>query len=288
MDADELILDYGQNLELEQPGQTDGKPRIKESSSNRKKSRSCFICPGRFNTVRRHVLLDHVPWYVAPLMACWTCNVQLGQVGAVRLHIELHRYRESSLPEWVELMSGLLLELCRQIKQITLEKLSEFVSESPFFYQCRNTFFHPTDIAFINQFNRLNKFDVDVLHAVHPPVDVYSLLHWKLLALLIKTSENSESLHSFNNKVKLYSITSFTPSIVIDAHFHWDKFVIQARFSGLPSYTWKSGIKCRNFSIQLLIAHFVFPSRWSTLDYSQLKNDSRIKITIGIHQKVVQ
>jgi hypothetical protein len=34
MDADELIIDYGQDLELEQPGQTDGKPRIKGSSSN--------------------------------------------------------------------------------------------------------------------------------------------------------------------------------------------------------------------------------------------------------------
>jgi hypothetical protein len=164
-------------------------------------------------------------------------------------------------------MSGLLLELCRQIKQTTLEKLSEFVRESPVFYQCRNTFFHPTDIAFINQFNRLNKFDVDVIHAAYPPVDVYSLLHFKRVALLINTSENSESLHSFNNRVKLYNITSFSPSIVIDAHLHWDKFAIQARFSGLPSYTWKSGIKCRNFSIQLLIANFVFPSRWSTLDY---------------------
>lgn len=196
-------------------------------------------------------------------------------MGALRLHIEdmhnsdteLHRYRESSLPEWVELMSGLLLELCRQIEQTTLEKLSEFVRESPVFYQCRNTFFHPTDIAFINQFNRLNKFDVDVIHAAYPPADVYSLLHCKRLALLINTSENSESLHSFNNRVKLYNITSFSPSIVIDAHLHWDKFAIQARFSGLPSYTWKSGIKCRNFSIQLLIANFVFPSRWSTLDY---------------------
>jgi hypothetical protein len=121
MDVDELILDYGEDLELEQHGQPYGKPRIKGSSSDRKKSRSCFICPGRFNNVRRHVLRDHVPWYVAPLMACWICKVQLGQVGALHLHIEnmhnsdteLHRYIESSLPEWVELMSGLLIELCR-------------------------------------------------------------------------------------------------------------------------------------------------------------------------------
>ena len=120
MDVDELILDYGEDLELEQHGQTYGKPRINGSSSDRKKSSSCIICPGRFNNVRRHVLREHVPWYVAPL-ACWICKVQLGQVGALHLHIEnmhnsdteLHRNRESSLPEWVELMSGLLIELCR-------------------------------------------------------------------------------------------------------------------------------------------------------------------------------
>jgi hypothetical protein len=55
MDVDELILDYGEDLEQEQPGQTDDKSRIKGSSSNRKKSKPCFICPGRFNNVRRRV-----------------------------------------------------------------------------------------------------------------------------------------------------------------------------------------------------------------------------------------
>lgn len=55
MDVDELILDYGEDLELEQTGQTDDKSRIKGSSSNRKKSRPCFFCPGRFNNVRRRI-----------------------------------------------------------------------------------------------------------------------------------------------------------------------------------------------------------------------------------------
>jgi Tat protein secretion system quality control protein TatD with DNase activity len=36
------------------------------------------------------------------------------------------------------------------------------------------------------------------------------------------------------------------------------------------------------------MANFVFPSRWSMLDFPQLKNYSRIKITIGIRPKVVQ
>ncbi|VDI64394.1 Hypothetical predicted protein [Mytilus galloprovincialis] len=73
---------------------------------------------------------------------------------------------------------------------------------------------------------------------------------------------------------------------VIDTHFHWDKFFLQARFSGLPSYIWEEQDN-EKFQIRKLISNFVFPSRWTAcLDGDLLKEDKRILHTIGIHPKV--
>ncbi|CAC5379689.1 tatD [Mytilus coruscus] len=73
---------------------------------------------------------------------------------------------------------------------------------------------------------------------------------------------------------------------VIDTHFHWDKFFLQARFSGLPSYTWEEKGN-EKFQIRYLISNFVFPSRWKACLNSELLSKVRsIKHTIGIHPKI--
>ncbi|CAC5419024.1 tatD [Mytilus coruscus] len=204
--------------------------RIRGSSNNRKRSRPCCICTGRFVNVRRHVLRAHVPWYTAPLLACWTCQLQFGQQGALTIHCndyhnseQTHGYKDEFLVDWVEMMIGLLIELCRQ---------------------------------------------------------------FKILALLIKSSEDSENLLSYSCKMSLCKISSYPIHTVIDTHFHWDKFFLQARFSGLPSYIWEEQGN-EKFQIRKLISNFVFPSRWrACLDGDLLSKDKRILHTIGVHPKI--
>ncbi|XP_063436457.1 uncharacterized metal-dependent hydrolase HI_0454-like [Mytilus trossulus] len=267
--------------------------RIKGSSNNKKRSRPCCICSGRFVNVRRHVLRAHVPWYTAPLLACWTCQLQFGQQGAFTIHCndyhnseQTHGYKEEFLVDWVELMNGLLIELCRQFAVSTLDKLVTFAREMSTLEQCDKATFHQTDLPFLLNFNRINHFHSSSAYTVFPPSNIHSLLHWKVLALLIKSSEDSENLLSYNCKLSLCKITSHPIHTVIDTHFHWDKFFLQARFSGLPSYIWEEQDN-EKFQIRKLISNFVFPSRWTAcLDGDLLREDKRILHTIGIHPKV--
>ncbi|VDI19468.1 Hypothetical predicted protein [Mytilus galloprovincialis] len=152
--------------------------------------------------------------------------------------------------------------------------------------QCDKASFHQTDLPFLLNFNRINHFHSSSAYTVFPPTYIHSILHWKVLALLIKSSEDSENLLSYNCKLSLCKITSHPIHTVIDTHFHWDKFFLQARFSGLPSYIWKEQDN-EKFQIRKLISNFVFPSRWTAcLDGDLLKEDKRILHTIGIHPKV--
>lgn len=79
-------------------------------STNTKKAQPCCICKGKINIVRRHVLTSHLPWYVAPLTACWSCKIQFGQRWALAFYCSaVHNgsqdslYKTSQLHSWVEL-----------------------------------------------------------------------------------------------------------------------------------------------------------------------------------------
>ncbi|CAC5415383.1 unnamed protein product [Mytilus coruscus] len=211
---------------------------------------------------------------------------QLGPVKEQRIREQTHGYKDEFLVDWVEMMNGLLIELSRQFKVSTLDKLVTFARDMSTLKQCSKASFHQTDLPFLQNFNKINHFHSSSAHTVFPPTYIYSLLHWKILALLIKSSEYSKNLLSYSCKMSLCKISSYPIHTVIDTHFHWDKFFLQARFSGLPSYIWEEQGN-EKFQIRKLISNFVFPSRWrACLEGDLLSKDKRILHTIGIHPKI--
>ena len=100
MIEDEFELDY-RPLEGEIPDQ-DTKDRIRGTTQKTGKGRPSPMCKGRFTNVRRHVLNMQLPWYTAPLTACWSCKFQFGKERMLQVHImerhnsenEGHRYGE--------------------------------------------------------------------------------------------------------------------------------------------------------------------------------------------------
>ncbi|CAG2233876.1 unnamed protein product [Mytilus edulis] len=255
-------LDYGP-FDGEIPERLEEDTRIKGSSRNLSKARLCPVCPGRFTNVRRHVFHQHLPWYTNPLTACWTCHKQFGQNKMLENHcLELHNcniadniFKEEYQSVWTELMNGLLLELCQRYDKKTLDHLVEF--------------------------------DVEVIHAVFPPSAIYSLVHWKILALLLKGTEDAENLITFEKEISLYQCSIQKAIMVTDSHFHLDKMKQQARFSGLPIYKWKDGESV--YQIRHLIANYAFPRRWPTIEeMGEIRRDRRIRSTAGIHPRIVK
>ena len=47
---------------------------------------TCPVCLYRFTKLWRHVMQQHLPWYLQPQTACWMRGRQLGQVLYSKLH----------------------------------------------------------------------------------------------------------------------------------------------------------------------------------------------------------
>ena len=124
----------------------------------------------RFTNVRRHVILSHLPWYVSPFTACWTCKVQLAQERLIQVHvIEYHNKvdtphtfsLETHGNRWIYLMNGLLLEISNQLEK-PVSDLVEVVRLDPKFSICTGSFHHWTDMQLLKKFVNLNQYSKDL------------------------------------------------------------------------------------------------------------------------------
>lgn len=77
-----------------------------------------------------------------------------------------HGYKELLLPTWMELMSGLLTELCKQHHISMLDHLVQFVKDTADLNCCAKAFFQHTDFDFLVQFNKLNRFVVSEIKKI--------------------------------------------------------------------------------------------------------------------------
>jgi hypothetical protein len=138
---------------------------------------SClFIWLSLSKIVRSSVILlfpSHLPWYIAPNSACWTCKIQFAQERLFQLHnINFHDNKEDphkfSADEhgdtWVKLMNGLLLKIANQLGITTLS----YIIKDPDFINCRGSIHHWTDILLIKMFNEKNRYpSIDISHTVY-------------------------------------------------------------------------------------------------------------------------
>lgn len=124
------------------------------------------------------------------------------------------------------------------------------------------------------------------MYTVYPPTHISSLLHWKILATLIFQTGNSENLIHLDRQELIYKCTKTEEIQVSDAHLHMDMICKTARSSGLPQYKWED--YDRTFKVAYLIANFAFPDKWpSTNRREEIRKDTRIKTTVGIHPRLV-
>ena len=74
---------------------------LKNRGSKKRKSREheCKLCStGTFisTPVRRHAGRHHLPWFVVPDTACWTCKRQYGSRGQLKKHVDEERIKSTT------------------------------------------------------------------------------------------------------------------------------------------------------------------------------------------------
>jgi len=287
---DEFVLDYGP-LEDEIPIL-----RIRGSTMRHSKGRKCPECTGRFTNVRRHVVTCHLPWYAAPLTACWECKLQFGQTSLLDVHIkERHnnnddgkKFGPGKHQLWVELTNGLLAAICQDHQCQSLQDLSAVAEHHIKFEKNSEPMFQEGDLSVLSTFNSWNQYEAEDMNVmVRIPYTIRSLLHWRILARLVSLTKNAENLVSLERREPVETDEAENPVVkLVDSHFHLDMYAKEVGNSVLPLFSWTwGGIQ---YHISQLIANYCYPRNWPTSSArSDIRKDNRLNLTFGIHPRII-
>ena len=119
---------------------------LENRGSKKRKSREheCKLCSsGTLISTSRHAVQHHLPWFVVPDTACWTCKKQYGSSGKLKKHadeeriksdLDPHVYQEphqmfgqEHVMEWCELGYGFVQQVAAQTANGSLEGLLDWV-----------------------------------------------------------------------------------------------------------------------------------------------------------------
>ena len=121
---------------------------LENRGSKKRKSREhecklCSTCTFIFTPVRRHAVRHHLPWFVVPDTACWTCKKQYGSSSQLKKHVDEERIKSDLDPhvdqephqmfgqehvvEWCELGFGFVQQVADQTANGSLEGLMDWV-----------------------------------------------------------------------------------------------------------------------------------------------------------------
>ncbi len=293
-------------LDYDESGLEDDQQSRVPRRATGKKGSACPLCPYKFTHVRRHLLVDHLPWYVSPTTACWFCGKQEQQASHIQAHMESHLpHQRVSFPselaskEYALLMNGFLHELRRCFGLASLGDFLRLVVDKPKLHPSGNTPLRPADRELMELFLRSNNWEVPCRLSISPPNCVASLLHWRILANLVAELDVVEQhrLRTFAQRVDGEGrvLLSFPPDPpkrleVVDSHFHLDIWCRNTGCSSLeeilrlPKRGPPSEVRCQ---FVLGIANYCWPRHWPSAEMRERhRQDPRIRTTFGLHPRV--
>ena len=158
-----------------------------QGSTLRKKGKKCPVCKAKFTHVRRHVIQEHIPWYIYPKTSCWICELGFGQERFLKLHIEKEHFDNSSSCRFQinihgQLWMDKITALINKFKHIDLVS---FINHEERFTACQGAVWQEEDMAHIT-FYLKNTMQLHSVPSVpYPAQNSSSLLHWKVLCILL-------------------------------------------------------------------------------------------------------
>ena len=259
-----------------------------------KKHSKCSVCGNIFNRhFRKHVIKNHLSWYMNPVTACSDCLKSKGDGDDLqRFH---RRYGhgviggESLLQAWFLLMNGVFLIIMQEVGLGSLADLLAYAQtlELP----PHSIRFSGEDCNFLREFDRRAGLEplANEGYMVFPPVRVIAMSNYIVMVRLI--SRLSEATRKSFAKLQQYALIdgSIPPKGypvmrlgIIDSHFHLDRLpnrMITHSTGGLKSVVTESA------RLIYGIANFVYTDSWTKIDRQSRIDISRnpVRCTIGIH-----
>lgn len=273
----------------------------------KKKARSCPLCDLRTTQhVRRHLLREHLPWYVLPDLTCRGCKTTRDPEDALehtfkgRCHPKGQR-EHGTAPAgdaqvvWSRLMNGMLRMLCLWLRVPDFLALMALycptVGEST---RVNQVPISPMEEFLITTFDKLNGIPAAPGPlCLSPPTDMGVLVHWHVVTVLCQQLSPSHqgqlrNLMVMADTMGRREVEVFRPEDLdrryADAHFHLRDLLRRARVDNLDSVPNKlPGLPSSDLAVA--ISNFCWLGSIPTAEMLKRPayQDQRVYFTVGIH-----
>ena len=185
-----------------------------------KKGKKCPVCSSRFTHVRRHVIQEHIPWFMYPRTSCWKCELGFGQERFLRLHLEKEHFDDSTDcrydinlhgQRWIE-------EISIFLAKFDMVKTLSFINTNERFMSCQGAIWQEDDLEQILYYLNETKQHFPLTKMPYPAQNITSIFHWKILSILLDMNKIHTVYLKNNNLQKNKKILIVGSSFIYWAH----------------------------------------------------------------------
>ncbi len=252
----------------------------------------CIDMPVR--NLMGHIIAKHLPWFISPSTACWSCEFSEGSYCFLRhRHLDATDHDVSAsfltdeqLTRWCALTTGYLHAIRSELDLDSLGDLLEHVTKEQL--APLNCLFSAQQQGLLRLLDEYLGFAPQASYSVAPPSSISSLLHRKTLFELLRTLPpdaqarvtNTECLQDVHGAEVDVGDFEWGMLTTVDSHCHLDLVLTKHVGHDLASLE-------ESFSagrvVSTMIANFILPDKWDI--HSRFVNDDRILFTFGVHPR---
>ena len=271
-------VDIPNDGHVEQP--TQSAPQLRSQGAA---SYHCPLCGTSLSGhVKRHVQRVHLPSFLSG-----NCTVENPPVlpdvrssGTMGMLSFVGQPEDQNLHDWCHLVNGSLHLLRQWIGVSTLEQLLDFVVGHSLYPSVGQ--FTAAEVQLMSFYAMNYSSHLPAKFETSPPNHVICLTHWQILCTFLRQfpKDRHAEFQTWRRPCD-HSGCSIQDNPVIDSHFHLDQLFARGianncnEILSIPSHL-------SQYHLIYAVANYVFPKHWS-LWKSQVDNDSRLRVTFGIH-----
>ena len=202
------------------------------------KTRKCPLCYDRFENIRQHVEVSHLPWDFSHERSCWSCRKLIDQAGRRAPRCAHHQAEETFSDDMVDELGALFNGALHFLQQC----LRDSARNGLFIYK----HFSETESRYLNLLDdRRLGVTGEISHRIYkcsPPNQYFSLTHWRVLLEILSRLSPAERENFRTYKVTMtFRGLPIGPSLMqdcgsmdfVDSHAHLDKLIKNKKVSSL-------------------------------------------------------
>ena len=260
------------------------------STSRVTPSVGCSLCgasvPRRL--LGQHIRLEHFPWYFAPELSCWTCQVAVATSTDLRRHQECQvMFSAENLGRWLEAMKMLLVELKRAVSKKEDQEFLRWISDNALFSQESGFVLSPSRgilLSWLDQY--MGGGGVDV--SVRPPNCVAAVASWNCLYRVLERLPVDRrapvlAIQLPESKVEVRGVS------VVDGHAHLDILKRNLGVATVEEAMQRCWLEHSTPIVEMVthvVSNCVFPYSWDHPPVMDNNQDITVFHTFGVHPRL--